>query len=145
MSPRTLDPKARFFSKVVVSDGCWYWTGCLMPNGYGKIGRGGRGAGTALAHRFGYELLVGPIPEGLHLDHLCRNRWCVNPEHLEPVTNRTNLLRGQGPSAVNARKTHCQNGHEFNATNRSARSDGKRTCLVCRRLNRAAKKARVDA
>jgi hypothetical protein len=79
-----------------------------------------------LAHRVIYEYLVGPIPDGLSIDHLCRVRHCVNPAHLEPVTHRENVLRGQAPTAVNGRKTRCKRGHEFNRTVRNGRR-----CYTC--------------
>jgi hypothetical protein len=99
----------RFESKITRQDsGCWEWTACKIKTGYGRVQMK---EGPKLAHRIIYELLVGPIPEGLTLDHLCRNRSCVNPSHLEPVTMRENCLRGTGPTAINARKTHCIRGH----------------------------------
>lgn len=99
---------------------------------------GGRNRFTH-SHRFAYELLVGPVPEGMQLDHLCRNRWCCNPEHLELVTPRENTLRGVGPSAVNAVKTHCKNGHEFTPENtRVDQRTGERGCWTCRRAISAA-------
>lgn len=88
----------RFWSKVEKSSGCWAWTGHKNRNGYGwTLGPKGKGES---AHRIAYELLVGPIPEGLQIDHLCRNRACVNPDHLEPVTQRVNWQRGNAPSAI---------------------------------------------
>ena len=103
----------RYEQKVTVLDsGCWEWTGCKIWNGYGRIHQIIDGKRKMiLAHRAVYEILVGPIPEGLTLDHLCRNRSCVNPAHLEAITMRDNVLRGVGPTAINARKTHCINGH----------------------------------
>jgi hypothetical protein len=81
--------KVRFWSKVDQGEDCWRWTACTS-NGYGRFSVKRQ---PVLAHRFAYELLVGPIPEGLELDHLCRNRWCVNPDHLEPVTHDENVRR----------------------------------------------------
>jgi hypothetical protein len=105
------DPEVRFFSRVeAASDdplACWVWVGAKMNAGYGSFGRGGRNGGTVLAHRWSYEFLVGPIPDGLAIDHLCRNRVCVNPWHLDPVTIEVNTMRGEGPPAKNARKVEC--------------------------------------
>lgn len=89
---------------------CWLYAGSLNGSGYGRISLA---KGGVMVHRAMYEALVGPIPEGLQLDHLCRVRHCVNPSHLEPVTHRENMLRGTAPSAINARRTHCQKGHPF--------------------------------
>lgn len=118
------------WENVIVTKGCWRWTGYLLPNGYGLIGRR-QIKGSRLAHRWFYELLIGPIPEGLQLDHLCRNRSCVNPAHLEPVTHKVNGLRGVGPPALNARKTHCIHGHLFDAENTHLAPDGTRRCRAC--------------
>lgn len=107
---------------------CWLWTGNKTIGGYGLIRDGNR---RRCAHRVLYELLVGPVPDDLVIDHLCRNRLCVNPAHLEPVTNRENILRGTSFQAINARKTHCQNGHEFNAENVRITRRG-RLCWPCK-------------
>jgi len=104
--------------------GCWVWMGTVANNGYGKIGK-------SVAHRIFYEQEFGPVPEGLQLDHLCRNRLCVNPAHLEPVTQRENIMRGTSPTAVNARKTHCIRGHEYTTENTYIRSNGYRMCRAC--------------
>ena len=103
----------RFRTKVDRSagdDACWSWLGARSQTGYGRFWVDGK---TVKAHRWAYEHLVGPIPDGLTIDHLCRVRSCVNPAHLEPVSNRVNVLRGDAPAARNARKTHCVRGHEF--------------------------------
>lgn len=110
--------------------GCWNWTAAIDPvSGYGRISVEGS---TGYAHRVAFEILVGPIPDGLTIDHLCRNRRCVNPVHLEPVTQRENTLRGTGLSARRAAQTHCQNGHSFDEAN-TYWFDGHRTCRVCKR------------
>lgn len=103
---------------------CWEWQGAKDGTGYGKLWDGKR---LSPAHRVAYELFVGPIPSGLQIDHLCRNRACVNPAHLEPVTCRENILRGVGLSAVNAKKTQCLRGHSEWYVWR-----GERHCKVCR-------------
>lgn len=105
-------------------DECWPWVGRKRPDGYGQLQLGAR---KILAHRAAYELLVGPIPVGLTLDHLCRNRPCVNPAHLEPVSDRENILRGEGTGAQYARRTRCPAGHVFDTT----RTDGGRRCGRC--------------
>lgn len=117
-------------------DGCWVWTGPkVRRGGYGALAVKGR---TAVAHRLAYEEFVGPIPEGLQLDHLCRVTLCCNPEHLEPVTPRENSLRSESLPAINARKTHCIHGHEFNTENTYWRRDrpGCRQCKACERERR---------
>jgi hypothetical protein len=90
---------ARFWSKVDRTGDCWKWTAGLTGSGYGRFRWDG---GEVAAHRFAYELLVGAIPDGLQIDHLCRNRACVNPAHMEPITQRENILRGVGRAALNA-------------------------------------------
>ena len=105
---------------------CILWP-LVSEQGYGRTRVGGR---KVMAHRFIYEIARGKVPPGLVLDHLCRNRSCVNPDHLEPVTHRENILRGVGQCAINAVKTHCKNGHELTPENtyRQARGRGCRKC-----------------
>lgn len=126
-----LTPVERFWAKVDKGGegGCWLWTGATSV-GYGRFNLDDR---LGMAHRISYELLIGPIPDGLHLDHLCRVTTCVNPAHLEPVTCRENIVRGVGPSAANAVKTHCIHGHEFTPENTHVRSRGARECRTCMR------------
>jgi hypothetical protein len=111
---------------------CWEWMGTLDADGYGRFGE-------HQVHRFAWELLVGPIPERLEIDHLCRNHACVNPAHLDVVTTRENVLRGVSFSAVNARKTHCPAGHPYDEANtlivikRNGAQD--RRCRTCQRAH----------
>lgn len=118
---------ARFFTKFRrLRSGCWKWTDSLGTAGYGQFSWNSRMMG---AHKFAYEHLVAAVPAGLHLDHLCRNRWCVNPAHLQPVSSRENVLRGVGIAAQNARKTHCKHGHQFTPEN--TRVVIERSCRAC--------------
>lgn len=135
----------RFWALVDKSagpDGCWPWTGRIERTGYARFYANGR---TVAAHRFAYELVVGLIPEGLVLDHVCHSadchlgsecphRRCVNPAHLCPVTNRENVLRGASNSARSARATHCAKGHPFDAQNTTVDKRGWRRCLECDRV-----------
>lgn len=124
-----VSPIERLFTKFVIADnGCWLWTASCGRGGYGRFNYEGR---AQSAHRCAYELLVGPIPDGLEIDHLCRVRNCVNPDHMEPVTHRVNVLRGMGSSAKRARQTHCKNGHPFDEKNTYMRPDGRRACRAC--------------
>jgi hypothetical protein len=109
---------------------CWIWTAYKSNEGYGQISGERRKPRHIYVHRFSYELLNGPILEGLTLDHLCRVRCCVNPGHLEPVTNRENILRGTAPSANQSRQTHCVNGHLFDDKN-TYLIKGHRICKLC--------------
>jgi hypothetical protein len=120
-------------SKRIVADehGCWIWTGARQSKGYGNAYS--TATGVRLAHRLTYELLVGPIPDGLELDHLCRVRHCVNPAHLEPVTHCENVLRGESPTAKNAPRIKCINGHPFDAQNTRRVPGGARRCRACAR------------
>lgn len=111
--------------------GCWIWIGAASENGYGnaKIAKTRKRAST---HRMVYELLIGPIPEGLHIDHLCRLRSCCNPLHMEPVTPAENILRGFSVAAIAKRRSCCLNGHEYTEENTRIRH-GKRHCRECER------------
>jgi hypothetical protein len=126
----------RFWEKVRHSDdlfGCWEWTASRDDLGYGYFSPSG--GNRVPAHAYAYRLVVGEVPDGLELDHLCRNPSCVNPAHLEPVTHRENLMRGESPMAKNARKTHCIHGHPFSGDNLYIiPSTGDRMCKTCARI-----------
>ncbi len=113
----------RFFSKIEQSDGCWVWVGEVLPNGYGRLVYRRK---RVLAHRLSYYLHRGAIPAGAQIDHLCRNRTCVRPDHLEAVSPRENVLRGEGLAAQNARATHCKVGHPIDG-----RKGRQRYCRTC--------------
>ena len=110
--------------------GCRVWQGALDAGGYPIVWRGRR---PARAHRVVYEREVGPVPEGKVLDHACRNRACVRPDHLEPVTHAENVRRSEGVSAIHGRKTHCDAGHPFSEENTRIKPDGGRVCRTCHR------------
>lgn len=129
-------------SIVLAPDGCWEWNGCLDKDGYGRLRVGSRTIG---AHRAAYEISVGPVPEGLCIDHLCRNRKCINPAHLEPVTKRENTLRGVSPVAVRAKKNHCKRGHPLSGANLYRMPNGGRACKACRDDAAAHYRARKQA
>lgn len=131
----------RFWSKVnkrgpmppqsVAPGLCWEWTGAKTSGGYGHFWVN---PVRVVCHRYAYEQLVGQIPEGLQLDHLCRNRACVNPNHLEPVTQQVNILRGFSIATSNRLKTHCPKGHPYSAENTyiHPKNNG-RICRTCAR------------
>ena len=135
-----LTASERFWAKVQrgPNEECWLWTGASFENGYGVFWFEGT---NIRAHRFSYEEARGPIPEGLALDHLCRTRGCVNPAHLEAVSLRENILRGEGITARNARKTHCKHGHEFTPGNTIHEVRG-RKCRICQNARLRERRAR---
>lgn len=116
-----------FWGYVTKTDTCWVWNGGLDNHGYGAYRMPGKG--RVKAHRVAYQQMVGPVPEGLELDHLCRNPACVRPEHLEPVTHAENVRR--------AMRSHCPHGHPFDEANTLYRPNGHRRCRqCCRESNR---------
>lgn len=115
---------------TVAETGCWLWTGSLNRAGYGRTTHGGEGRRYNSTHGLMYRLLIGQVPDGLELDHLCRVRHCCNPAHLEPVTHRENMLRGKTFGAANAAKTHCRKGHPYAGKNLGI-SRGQRWCRQC--------------
>jgi hypothetical protein len=136
-----------FWAKVnrAGQGGCWEWTGKTIPNGYGQIAIAKR---HLYSHRVSFEIHNGQIPSGLHIDHLCRNRACCNPAHLEAVACSENLRRSSiAPATINVAKTHCIRGHEFNEANtyvappRKGNPNGQRVCRPCARTTDAARRA----
>ena len=122
----------RVWAKVeVLNNGCWEWTAHRNHDGYGRIGVGSRSDGTrrlVYLHRWVYEQMVGPVPDGLEIDHLCRNRACIRLEHLDVVTHRENMRRG-----IQAQQTHCLRGHEYSEENTYWRNGNQRSCRECTR------------
>lgn len=122
----------RFQSKIKYDGTCWLWTGSKMHKGYGQFSP--TSTQNIRAHKFSYLAYRGKIEDGLHLDHLCRRRECVNPYHLEPVSPRENLRRSPiAPAQINSLKTHCPSGHEYSGANLKIRANGSRDCLLCAR------------
>jgi hypothetical protein len=144
----------RFMDKVHMepNTGCWLWVGAVNAKGHSVVSHR---AVLKMGHRASYEHFVGPIDPGLQIDHLCRQRCCVNPEHLEPVTSRENTMRGYGPAAMNSRKTNCANGHAYTQENTLLKKDSVgrvgRQCRICGReyqrrwRSMAARRASVGA
>lgn len=148
----------------ILANGCWEWTGVVGADGYGTIAEGTRNLGTRRifgAHRLMYEVMVGPIPKGLCVDHVCHNedpsckggacrhRRCVNPDHLRLATMRENILAGRSPSAVNARARECIRGHPLMDENLRTGTDSKgrvvRACRECARVGARARYAQKVA
>lgn len=133
MAQRT-PPVERFWPKVEKTADCWLWTGYVDRGGYGKFNRGDNQ--MVQSHRFSYEQTVGPVPDGLELDHLCRVKHCVNPAHLEPVTHDENMRRRAEA------QTHCKWGHEFTTENTRISRRGFRICRACDVVRQMASRAR---
>lgn len=144
---RIVDYEELFWQKVDASGDCWEWTAYTSKDGYGKtaINLGGGKTKKWSAHRRAWEILVGPIPAGLQLDHLCRNRKCVNPDHLEPVTPSVNVRRGSTIPITRARqrgKTHCPVGHPYDESNTNYQGPSRwRRCLACHAARERARHA----
>lgn len=122
----------RFLNLIEKKDSCWFWKGWTNDGGYGYF-RAIANVPQVRAHRFAYEFFKGLIPMGFTIDHLCRNRICVNPEHLEAVSLRENVLRGDGPAAINAKKEFCPRGHSLSGDNLVLHLivKGIRECKIC--------------
>lgn len=133
MNIADLEPKVRERIEIDPATGCHVWTGMMNEQGYGIIKSHGRRCRT---HRISYVAAKGEIPQGLILDHLCRNRACCNPDHLEAVTRRENTLRGEGPTAQAAKATHCPAGHPYEGSNLAPHPKGYRQCRICRQAQR---------
>ena len=128
-----ISAEIRFWKKVKKTDTCWIWIGAKSEQGYGRfIAQSGR---VLQAHRFAYELMNGVIPEGMELDHLCKNPSCVNPSHLEVVTHAENIVRSMAGKVNNPQtiKTHCPSGHPYDELNTYLNKQGKRECRICHR------------
>lgn len=144
---RRPSPEERFWQRVDkngpqsdVGGRCWTWTGAKSSLGYGRVTIHRK---TWLTHRYAYTLIVGEIPNGLELDHLCRNASCCNPGHLEPVTHRENMLRGNGMSGRHARSTHCVRGHPRSPENTRVDANGWRHCIPCLKIRSDERRKRV--
>jgi HNH endonuclease len=124
---RLIKPDPLSFAMPEPNTGCWIWIGKRRRNGYGEASNPQR-----LAHRVIYELMHGKIPRGLQIDHLCRNRWCVNPSHLEPVTIKENLRRGMGSTGIGFRSITCMRGHAYKP---KRHRNGTRHCQTCNTLH----------
>lgn len=143
--PKARSVLDRFAEKIALAEsGCIEWIAGTNGVGYGVVHLGpADGHRKVYAHRWSYEYHVGPIPDALHLDHLCRNTVCVNPEHLEPVTAGVNVLRGYSSPAINSRKVLCLRGHDLDGSNvYIVPSTGYRKCRECARERDRARRPR---
>lgn len=137
MSGKCRDILDRFWNKVQITNGCWIWIGCRDGKGYGLFSSGESGL---RAHRFSWEIHNRlPLPAGHEMDHLCKNRSCVNPAHLEAVTQYVNNMRSDSFTAINRRKTHCKRGHTLEGPtvelrHRVGQNWVERNCMICRRM-----------
>ena len=140
--PRLEQLPQRVLSKLKLSSsGCWLWTSNIINSGYGTLTTGSRrdcSRRTELIHRFVYEQLVGKIPPGMQIDHICEIKHCVNPKHLRLVTHRFNTLRSDTISGLNSRKTHCPRGHSYDLI----KNNGQRSCSICHRNEERERAAR---
>ena len=137
MRKRAISIETRLLDKISPepNSGCWLWLGAMTGNRYGSIKFKQK---SAPVHRVSYTVFKGEIPAGFEIDHLCRVKCCINPDHLEAVLHKVNLLRGKSPSANNARKTHCSHGHAFTPENTYIQpSNGGRLCRICKRILKA--------
>ena len=130
--PRQNRDSERFWAKVEKTDGCWLWTGAICEDGYGRFHVDGHNGRAVLAHRWTYQETHGEIAQGKQIDHLCRRRRCVRPDHLEVVTQAENIARGEGFSARNSRTTHCVHGHPFDPRDTYV-NPHRRYCRECNR------------
>ena len=143
MSGKPQDPIKKFYSRIKkTSDDCWEWQGGLYSNGYARCRFNGK---EHLVHRWAYETFIAMIPDGLHCHHVCYNRACVNPQHLELRTNRDNIFDKDSASTAlyNMNKTHCKRGHEFNDHNTLVNKYGWRYCRTCHKERERSRRAGV--
>jgi hypothetical protein len=127
----------RFWSKVDKTEECWNWSGCLLESGYGQFSVKGK---IVYAHRFSLEINGVRLIDGMVCDHICRNRKCVNPNHIRQITSRENVLIGEGPSANNSRKSLCKRGHPLSGDNLYLRKRGVAVERICRSCDREKKR-----
>jgi len=144
MTTHKRDFRTRLLSRAIINPDthCWEWAGAKDMWGYGLIKRDGQ---NRRVHREVFRMWFGPVPAGLEVDHLCFIRHCLNPDHLEAVPGYVNIMRSNGTAAVNARKTHCERGHEYTPENTYVTPAGCRCCRTCRRIRERENYARDPA